>query len=251
MLVIKCWATNNPRIYGLKQQKSTRIFTTLGVQEFRDCLAGWSGLRFLMRLQVRCWLGLQYPCQKCSCTWLHGCPICADCWLKTLLFFPHGHLWRAAWVSSQHGSWPPPEWVMHEIKPETVIPFMTWAQKSNICFIPRQDLLGRDRDGHQHLQSLTLRDSKRKKVPLSKKFWWKVPGLTPIGHTCDASIWTNPCGLEIPYSDWPDLGHTSSPRAGVEWAALETHGGNEGRIVFKGKSGCPYWTKINSCRWEK
>lgn len=68
----------------LKTTKINRIHNFRG-SKFRSCLAGWSGLRFLMRLQVRCWLGLQYPCQKCSCTWLHGCPICADCWLKTLL----------------------------------------------------------------------------------------------------------------------------------------------------------------------
>ena len=127
--IIKCWVANNPKIYDLKPQKSIRIFTTSEVQEFRSCLAGWSGLRSLMRLQARCLLGLQYPCQKCSFTWLSNW-----CWLlaEDFTFFPHGPPWRATWVSSEHGSWPPPEWVIQETKTETVIPFMTWAHKSNI-----------------------------------------------------------------------------------------------------------------------
>ena len=31
-------------------------------------------------------------------------------------------------------------------------------------------------------------------------------------NLCIAYPWTNRCGLEIPCSDWPDLGHTPSPR---------------------------------------
>lgn len=167
MLVIKCWVANNPKIYGLKQQKSTGIFTTLEVQEFRSCLAGWSGLRFLMRLQVRCWLGLQYPCQKCSCTWLHGCPICADCWLKTLLSSLMGlSEGLLECPHSMAAGLPQSEWSM---RPSLKLWSLLWPglRSQTFASFPGRTSLGRDRDGHQHLQDCILRDSKRKKVPLS------------------------------------------------------------------------------------
>lgn len=92
-------------------------------------------------------------------------------------------------------------------------PFMTWAQKSNICFILRQDLLRqwqRWPSTSPGLHSSGLQEEER-------TFILKVLVKSPRADSdrpslCMAYPWTNPCGLEIPYSDWPDLGHIPSPR---------------------------------------
>ena len=52
----------------------------------------------------------------------------AGCWQEAT--FSGGPLLRASWMSSQYGSWPPLEWVIHESKVEAATSSMTQVHKS-------------------------------------------------------------------------------------------------------------------------
>lgn len=67
------------------------------------------------------------------------------------------------------------------------------------------------------------------------------------GQICAyAYPWTNGYGLEIPCSDWPDLGHTPMLRTeGRTGSTRDSPRGWRRSGSQKEKAGCHYWIKVN------